>query len=336
MRAVPSATPNADTTNEAPPLGSSGRRSSWRVRLLLVFGSLLVSALLVEIALQLLDPFHYADVEDREAFSAEILELRDGRLRLVPGITSSYLGKEVRINSEGLRNPEVPKAKPADVYRILVIGDSIPFGWGVGQGKCFPRLLGQELKSRGPVSDKSIEVVNGAIPGYGLLEEIKFLEEHGARYQPDLILLMLIPNDVPQHPQPDPPPLFVPTALRGVRVLRLLETLWVRLAHDQPQVPDDPSAALDPQGLKDVCVGLELFQKEARKLNAPVVLLDSLCAEPVTSKCSELGISRIPLKFKPADVRVYAASLTDMHPNEEGHARIAERILRKLPEYLGK
>ena len=86
-------------------------------------------------------------------------------------------------------------------------------------------LLTEALKSKPPVPGKSVDVVNGAIPGYGLLEEIKFLEEHGARYRPDLILLMLIPNDVPQHPQPPPPPLFVPTALRGVRVLRLLETL---------------------------------------------------------------------------------------------------------------
>ena len=52
------------------------------------------------------------------------------------------------ISSAGLRNPEVPVAKPAGVRRIAVLGDSIAFGYWVAEEQVFARQLERMLGGR--------------------------------------------------------------------------------------------------------------------------------------------------------------------------------------------
>jgi hypothetical protein len=42
---------------------------------------------------------------------------------------------EYAINEHGLRGPAFEQAKPADVFRVAVVGDSVAFGWDVGAGE---------------------------------------------------------------------------------------------------------------------------------------------------------------------------------------------------------
>ena len=41
---------------------------------------------------------------------------------------------KVKINANGLRDEEIPFNKPEDEKRVLMLGDSVTFGWGVSQG----------------------------------------------------------------------------------------------------------------------------------------------------------------------------------------------------------
>src|SRR5687767_1736172 len=50
-----------------------------------------------------------------------------------------------RINSLGLRDPERTVAKPQGVRRIVLLGDSMTWGWGANDGERFSDLLEREL-----------------------------------------------------------------------------------------------------------------------------------------------------------------------------------------------
>jgi lysophospholipase L1-like esterase len=96
---------------------------------------------------------------------------------------------DYRISSAGLRNPEVALPKPPGVARIAVLGDSIAFGYWVGEEQTFARQLERML---GP----SVQVLNFGVPGYNLDQEIEALRAKAFEYDPDLVLVAFCLNDL--------------------------------------------------------------------------------------------------------------------------------------------
>ncbi len=94
----------------------------------------------------------------------------------------------VRINSKGLRDKEYDYKKGEGVFRILVLGDSFAWGYGVEQGKNFTDRLEELLGS-------PVEVINAGVSGYGTDQELLSLEREGMKYEPDLILIAFASND---------------------------------------------------------------------------------------------------------------------------------------------
>jgi len=90
----------------------------------------------------------------------------------------------VATNAWGLRSAEVTDA---DTTRILVLGDSYAFGWGVPADSSFGELVGRALGA---------EVVNGALPGYSVYQQVRMLDFVLARTDVDLVLATLsLAND---------------------------------------------------------------------------------------------------------------------------------------------
>ena len=87
---------------------------------------------------------------------------------------------EYRINSKGLRDDETTYEKPLDVFRIVVLGDSRTFGFGVPIEKHFTTLLEGYFER--------LEVINLGVVGYGVDQELLFLRHEGLRYGPDLVI----------------------------------------------------------------------------------------------------------------------------------------------------
>ena len=109
---------------------------------------------------------------------------------------NEHLGFDVTysINANGLRGPIYDFDKPKGVYRIVLLGDSNGFGWGIADGKYFAALLDEELDH--------VEVVNLSLSGYGTDQEyLRFVNE-GIAYKPDLVIVQVTPNDFEeiQHP----------------------------------------------------------------------------------------------------------------------------------------
>ncbi len=113
----------------------------------------------------------------------------------VPGqhVVQASKGIEYQINSEGLRGRDFPLRKPEDEKRILVIGDSVSFGFGVDEGESYPSILEKQLRELMPGTD--ISLINSGVNGYSTREELMFLRKKGIGYEPDIALIGFVLND---------------------------------------------------------------------------------------------------------------------------------------------
>jgi lysophospholipase L1-like esterase len=98
------------------------------------------------------------------------------------------------VNSQGFRGPEFTSSSSSRRQRILVLGDSVTFGYGVQEDSTFVErldsLLVKELCPGG-----SWSVINGGIEDMGIREERMILEEKGDAIEPDIVLLGFFAND---------------------------------------------------------------------------------------------------------------------------------------------
>jgi lysophospholipase L1-like esterase len=117
--------------------------------------------------------------------------------KLIWELTPGWSGREgpgvVTINSRGLREREIEPAKPAGTFRILCVGDSVTFGHWVEAEEAYPRRLEQVLQERSP---GPVQVVNAGVPGYSPFQEHAWLEHQGWDYDPDLVVVGFVLNDV--------------------------------------------------------------------------------------------------------------------------------------------
>lgn len=113
--------------------------------------------------------------------------------RLRPGSVVHYhRGIRTRVNSAGMRGPDVSPAKNG-VFRILAVGDSFTFGTDVGDEEAFPVQLESLLGER---DGRPVQVVNSAVPGWGPFQYAQYYEHYGRRWDPDLVLVgFFVGND---------------------------------------------------------------------------------------------------------------------------------------------
>jgi hypothetical protein len=76
----------------------------------------------------------------------------------------------VNINSLGFRGGETAIPKPAGRFRLVVIGDSLAMGWGVGDDETFAAVLERRLHQQYPGRD--LDVVNISVGGYDTYQEV--------------------------------------------------------------------------------------------------------------------------------------------------------------------
>ena len=109
------------------------------------------------------------------------------------------VGSWVETNSQGIRDEvEHQWAKPPGTIRILGIGDSFAFGWGVSLEETFLKKLEHQLKQ---MTGIDIETINAGVPQWDLNHYYIYLKNIGIRYSPDIIVLTYFFNDIPQFIQ---------------------------------------------------------------------------------------------------------------------------------------
>ena len=117
--------------------------------------------------------------------------------RLRPNARSLVSGPEFTVeyvqDRDGLRD-RVQHAlpKPDGTMRILVLGDSFAYGSGNAYQQIWPVLLERQLQDEG----YPVDVVKAGVPGYDTRTEALFLERVFDDYDPDIVLLTFLPNDL--------------------------------------------------------------------------------------------------------------------------------------------
>jgi hypothetical protein len=172
-------------------------------RLALVGFSLFLSALVLEVACRL-EFYHSKD------FAMEMWKYAVRLKRPVANPDLSFvhvanshaflMGVDVKINSEGLRDNEYSLAKPPGTYRIMMLGDSTTFGWGVSLEDTAAKILERKLNNGRSTGNKKFEVINAGVGNYDTVQEVTYYATRGRAFRPDLVVLVFFIND----PEPVP------------------------------------------------------------------------------------------------------------------------------------
>lgn len=98
-------------------------------------------------------------------------------------------------NAQGFRDDhDYAAAKPEGVTRVLVVGDSMAFGWGVDLKDGIAEQTEQRMNAKAPAG-KSVEVLNLSQPAFNTLAEIALLKTQGFAYDPDVVVLAYTLDD---------------------------------------------------------------------------------------------------------------------------------------------
>ncbi len=95
-------------------------------------------------------------------------------------------------NSSGFRDRERTRDKRPGSMRILCLGDSFTWGWGVEEPAIYTRVLERALEG----GDTQIEVANAGVGGYSTDQLLIYLREEALEYSPDLVLYQAARNDI--------------------------------------------------------------------------------------------------------------------------------------------
>jgi len=103
--------------------------------------------------------------------------------------TMEHYGGNISSNVMGLRGEEVgEKNKP----RVLFLGDSFTWGWGIGENE--DRYTDRLQKQ---LSD--YQFINAGIIGFNTLQEFLLLEHYFSDIKPDYLVLQVFANDFPEN-----------------------------------------------------------------------------------------------------------------------------------------
>jgi hypothetical protein len=95
----------------------------------------------------------------------------------------------LRINSDGMRDREHDRDKPAGSWRLAVLGDSFAQGREANLEEIFPRVLERRLSDCSTLATRNPEVINFGVSAYGTAQELLTLQHRAWSYDPDAILL---------------------------------------------------------------------------------------------------------------------------------------------------
>jgi lysophospholipase L1-like esterase len=323
------------------PLGTRAPRSrGQRGKALLALAiSLTVSLVLAEIAIRRFDLLGASLYAESWRYALATLPDPDLVYKQQPDLETTYQGVPVRFNELGLRERPL-SAKQADTMRILVLGDSVVFGWGVREEETFTRRLGELLTER---TGRPVETVNTGVCSYNTRQEEAFLERHGDALAPDAVLLVYVDNDVtPAKPIPrdlgtlrgvwtEPGLSLQLIACKSWALCLLREVVRVTYAASWG------TSVEKTEGWTESMESLAAIARWCQARGIPLVTFvyrmtrnpktDALVADisAVSAREGFLAVDTFPW-FDGLELRPLVNSFLDVHPNPRGHEIVARRM----------
>ena len=96
--------------------------------------------------------------------------------------------KPVHVNSRGTRGPEFDVPKPPGTLRILMLGDSRTFGWGLSGAETYSGLVEVGLQ-KALAAQRKVEVINCGVNAWSYSQMHVFFRERALAWQPDIVVL---------------------------------------------------------------------------------------------------------------------------------------------------
>lgn len=139
----------------------------------------------------------------REAFAKRTVGMwttvPDGEVARIGKANREFtaIGVKNKFNNAGMRSEKDYGPKSAGIYRIVCLGDSFVFGEGAREEERFCDQLGNFFKSQNiRVEGKEIESMAVGLGSWTMVQEANYLRRRLDAYDPDLIIVLSIANDV--------------------------------------------------------------------------------------------------------------------------------------------
>jgi hypothetical protein len=313
--------------------------------LLMVVVSLAVCALGIELFVRaFIDDGMHFDLEMWK-YARDVKVISDDRLighAHRPNSQERLMGVDVKINSKGLRDREIPYERAGSAPRILMLGDSFTEGWGVPFEETFSKRVERLYAARGT----SAEVINTGVGNYNTIMEVEYFLNEGYKYQPDIVVLNYIPNDAEPIPPHAAPNLVMRNCYSCVFLISRIDTLlrelslrsdwqtYYRNLYGDGRAGGWTDAKTAIGKLAEYCKAHDIrlliahlpdiHGFEPYPLQMVVDLLEQAAKE------NGAGFVDVTPEFKGYDPAKLWVSPTDAHPNGLGNEIIANALFRKL------
>lgn len=122
---------------------------------------------------------------------------------LRPNQTAFTKDQSATIDMLGFRTSGMTATTDMPTFRILALGDSFTFGYGVADYETWPAVLERKLGPR-------VQVINAGTTSYSVFHELDLLKEKGLGLKPRVVIHGLYWNDhmMNRPPRPTDPPLL--------------------------------------------------------------------------------------------------------------------------------
>jgi hypothetical protein len=189
--------PGAGARAAAGGRGGGGRLKTILANLSLVAISSLLGLAMIETALALFYP--QGGEPKIHRFDPEVGYQLEPDIDLVHVWDGHDSVTRIQTNHLGLRGADLPLEKAPGEYRILMLGDSYTFGYGVADQDTFAQVLERRLREA-DVAGGRLRVINAGVIGYSTAQAMLQYELYGRRLDPDLVILnVFVGNDVQEN-----------------------------------------------------------------------------------------------------------------------------------------
>jgi len=263
---------------------------------------------------------------------------------MFPNLDVRFLGRAMHTDGEGFRVTPGSEETP-DAFRIVGLGDSVMFGWGVADEETYlSHLCGQwKQKKGGPVA-----VWNTCVPGYNTTMEVETLEAKLLSKAPNLVLLHYVDNDlglpnfIPQKDESvrQTKSLLI-AAVSGWRGGRKRAATFERLVRRKGPTPEAYAHMVGESACSDQI--RRLASLSAHHGFDVVVICNWAAPDFLAAVAEDVGIPIIELggmirryreesQIKGFQGSVLTVSQSDPHYSALAHELIADEVLRRLQE----
>lgn len=325
---------------------------SFFLKITLSFSTIIVVFIIAEIFIRLINPLGVNYFLETRKYFSDMISDEFVFYRHEPNTNRTYQKANISFNSYGLRGSEINKNKKTAI-RLLLLGDSVTFGWGVDQEEIFPEVLEKLLNYNSPTKT---EVINAGVGGYNTYQEVQYFLREGIYFNPDMVVLIFVDNDFEIQKTIDERDKSKKVSLRGwiFSVINRLEWMLkdTMVAHlftfkwKYSWFPGNNKemVEIERSGLVERC--LHEIASVCKEIEVPFVVFVFQYV-PGQHKQKMDIIRNFGLKeeflvfsthdfFKDHEIDDLKNSIVDSHPNSFGHRLLADGIYYKINDFIGR